>query len=97
MAFKIPASKKSDASNRFEFEDADGKTHTIPLLSFAPVASAEAFENNRNVEGILAACDSEAARDVIRGMDGDVFSAFMDAWQQASDVTAGESSASSKS
>ena len=97
MAFKVPASKKSDAANRFEFEDADGKTHSIPLLKFAPVEAAALFEDDRNVAGILAACDDDAARKVVRGMDGDVFTAFMDAWSEASGIEPGESSASSES
>ena len=97
MAFKIPASKKSDAANRFEFEDADGNTHSIPLLKFAPVETAEAFEDNHNMADILAACDNDASRKVIRGMDGDVFSAFMTAWSEASGIEPGESSASSAS
>lgn len=94
--FQVPESKKSIAQNRFEFEH-DGKTYSLPLLKFAPVEAAEAFENGRNVAGILACCENEAAQDVVRSLDGDQFGALMDAWSEASGVEPGESPASSGS
>lgn len=96
MAFQVPKSKKSIKQNRFEFE-VDGKKFDIPLLKFAPVEAAEAFEQGKNVAGILAACNSDSARDAVRAMDGEQFEALIEAWTEASDVTPGESPASSES
>ena len=96
MAFKVPASKRSIKQNRFEFE-VDGKKYDIPLLKFLPVAAAEAFEAGRNIEGILAGADTDRARDAIRSLDSEQVEGLMDAWQEASGVEAGESSASSES
>ena len=96
MPFSVPESKKSIKQNRFEFTIGD-TTYDIPLLKFLPVAGAEAFEAGRSVEGILSGCDSEAAKDAIRALDGDQFGALMDAWQEASGVDVGESGASSDS
>lgn len=96
MAFQVPKSKRSDAASRFEFELDDVK-HSIPLLKFLPVAAAELFEQGQQVGGILLACETEAAKRAVRSMDGDQFEAFMNAWQEASGVEAGESQASSGS
>jgi hypothetical protein len=96
MPFDVPASKKSIKQNRFEF-NLEGVTHSIPLLKFAPVEAAEHFEAGRNVAGILACCENDAARDAVRSLDGDQFGPLMDAWQKASGVTAGESPASEES
>lgn len=96
MPFDVPKSKKSIKQNRFEFT-LDGESFSIPLLKFAPVEAAEHFENNRNVAGILACCENPKARDAIRSLDGDQFGPLMDAWQEASGITAGESEASEES
>ncbi len=91
--FDVPKSKKSIEQNRFQFT-IEGESFSIPLLQYLPVKGAEAFEAGRNVEGILSGCDTDAAKDAVRGLDGDQFGALMEAWQAASDVTVGESSAS---
>jgi len=96
MAFTVPASKKSIKQNRFEFE-VDGEKYDIPYLKFAPVASIEAFENERNVTGFVLMCDSDEAKAAIRSMDGEQLEAFMEAYQKESGVDVGESSASSSS
>jgi hypothetical protein len=89
MAFEVPASKKSLKQNRFEFTIGK-KTHDIPLLKFAPVEAAEAFEDGRQVAGILAAAGSDAARGAIRQLDGDQLEALVSAWAEASGVDVGE-------
>ena len=96
MAYQVPESKKSIKQNRFEFE-ADGKTLSVPLMKYMPVKAAEEFEAGRDVAGLLAASDSDEVRDVIRGWDSDQLNGFMEAWQKASGVEAGESPASSES
>lgn len=96
MTFEVPASKKSIKQNRFTFKVGD-KTYEIPLLKFAPVAAAEAFEDDRNVAGLMLCCENDAAREAVRAMDGDQFGALMEAWQQASGVEMGESDGSADS
>lgn len=93
MPFDVPASKKSIAQNRFEFT-LEGESYSLPLLKFAPVAAAEHFENGRNVAGILACCENEAAREAVRSLDSDQFGELLNAWSAASGVTPGESPAS---
>lgn len=93
MAFTVPQSKKSIKQNRFEFTIGD-ETFEIPLLQFAPLEAAEAFENDRPVTGILATCDTDAAREAVRKLDGAQLEALMQEWQKASEVTQGESPAS---
>ena len=96
MAFQIPASKRSIKQNRFEFK-VGNKTHSIPLLKFLPVRAAELFENGKNLAGLIAAADEDATREVIRDLDGEQLEALIEAWQEASGVEVGESSASSES
>ena len=96
MAFQVPDSKRSIKQNRFEFEIA-GKQYDIPQLKFAPVGAMEHFENERNMTGLLLACDSDDARAAVRSLDGDQLEAFMTAWAAASGVELGESVASSDS
>lgn len=96
MTFAVPQSKKSIKQNRFEFE-IEGTTFEVPLLKFAPVAAAEAFEQGQEVKGLLLMCENDAARDAVRDLDGEQFGALMEAWQKASGVEAGESPASSNS
>lgn len=90
--FEIPESKRAKPENRFEFELA-GKDFTIPLLKFAPVEASEHFEAQRQVAGIIACCENDAAKDAIRSLDGEQFGALMAAWQEASGITVGESRA----
>lgn len=94
--YQVPQSKKSIKQNRFEFK-VEGKTYSIPLLKHLPVKAAELFENDRPIAGLLAGADSDTARDAIRSLDSDQLEGLMQAWQEASGIEAGESSASSES
>lgn len=96
MAFNVPASKKSQKSNRYEFTIGE-TTYDVPLLKFAPVEAAELFEKGQQVAGMIACCDTDDAKAAIRGLDGEQLGALMEDWQQASGVEAGESLASSNS
>lgn len=96
MPFAVPQSKKSQKQNRFEFTIGEDK-HEVPLLKFASVGAAEAFEMGQNVHGLILAADTERTRAVLRGLDGDQMTALMDAWSEASGVKPGESGGSSDS
>lgn len=95
MAFSVPESKRSIKQNRFEFK-VGTKSYSIPKLNYLPVESMESFEgdNPTPIRGLLAACDNDAAKDALRKLDGEQIEALMNAWQEASGVTVGESSAS---
>lgn len=105
MAFKVSKSKKDLPENRFEFDvSSDPEKEellSIPLLAFLPVEAAHAFERGLEIEGILIACDSDAARAYVGSLDTDQFREFMREWNRLSEenqkVSAGESSASSGS
>lgn len=100
MTFTIPPSKKDEDTNRFHFlwgedpETHEPRKYSLPLLKYLPVAAAEQFELGNQVQGLLLGADTEEVRDIIRGLDGDQFEAFMDQWQEASKTSVGESSAS---
>ena len=89
MAFQVPESKRSIKQNRFEFE-VDGKTFDIPHLKFAPVAAIEKFEQEQNMAGLLLTADTDEAREAIRSFDGSQLEPFLEAWNEASGVDAGE-------
>lgn len=96
MTFQVPASKKSQKQNRFEFEH-DGKTLDVPLLKFVTAAAAEAFESGREVTGLILAADKPEVQTALRSMDSDQLEALMSAWGKASKITVGESQGSSDS
>lgn len=96
MAFQVPASKKSEKSNRYQFTIGDVE-YDVPLLKFAPVEAAELFERGQQVAGMIACCDTDEAKVAIRSLDGDQLGALMDDWSKASGVEMGESLASSNS
>lgn len=87
--FQVPQSKKSIKQNRFEFEIGDREL-SVPLLQFAPVEAAELLEQGKQVAAFLSMCENDAARDAVRGLDGEQFGALAEAWQEASNVDAGE-------
>lgn len=96
MTFQVPTSKKSIQQNRFPFT-VDGKTYSIPLLKYAPVEAAEAFENDKPIRALMLAANDQTAADAIRSLDGEQFQALMDAWTEASGISPGESQASTGS
>ncbi|HKX68505.1 MAG TPA: MMPL family transporter [Intrasporangium sp.] len=84
MTFQIPPSRKNLPENRFEFTLDGAILHDLPLLPYAPLVAVEAFEDGRALNAVLASCDSEGAREVIRQLDADQFRAFVEAWELAS-------------
>ena len=86
MTFHVPESRKHLRHNRFEFTVNGSSTYDIPLLTHAPVASAEAYEQGKSVTAVLLACDSDAARDALGQLDAEQFRVFVEAWHEASGV-----------
>jgi hypothetical protein len=101
MSYQVKKSKKSDAVNRFEFEqeiEVDGEVKvqkfSVAHLKYAPTGAVEHFEQGRTVTGLIMCADDEPTRDLIRSFDSEQLSDFLDAWKAASQVSPGESPAS---
>lgn len=87
MAFQVPASKASKGQDQFEFQ-IGSKTHKVKRAKFVPISTLSEMESNtvRLVEFF-----GPAAAD----LDRDQFAALVQAWRGDSELTAGESPASS--
>lgn len=96
MPYEVPRSKKSHNQNRFEFA-LDGETYDLPLMRYVSAGAMEAFEAGKNMTGLILAADTERTRDAIRSMDAEQLNGLMGALQEASNITVGESEASSAS
>lgn len=104
MAYKVPAAKKSKDQNRFDVDidvETDGKTVTkhfsVPSMKYMKPAVVAAAEGMPNTIGSQFLIDAVAPGLFELFEDGEQFNAFMAAWQEFSQVTVGESSASSDS
>jgi hypothetical protein len=96
MPYKVPASKKSLKQNQFEFE-IDGVTYSVPLLKFVKPKIAFALDGATSTGAVQALFDEYLPEAFDKFEDAEQLEAFMAAWQEASGITAGESSASADS
>jgi hypothetical protein len=104
MTYKVPAAKKSKDQNRFEIDidvEVKGKIETrhfeIPSMKYMKpdiVARAELMPNTSGSKFLI---NSVAPGLFELFEDGEQFNDFMEAWQEFSGITVGESSASSDS
>lgn len=99
MAFQVPKSKASIRQNRFEFQvEEGGKTYDLPLMKYLPVRVIEAMnDTDRSFGALLSAFGDGEAAEAVRDLDAEQLNALMEAWEEESGITAGESAASSKS
>lgn len=103
MTFQVPESKRSIKQNQFLFQvPDDGREYSIPKAQFLPVGVIEKMAGNPEevtILDILGMFDTadEAATKAIRTLDATQLQALTQAWQDASGVTTGESSASTSS
>lgn len=88
--YSVPESRSVEADRRFTFT-IKGGTFSVPFLQHAPAGAVEHFEQGREISGLVACCDSDAARDAVRGLDSEQLHHLFDAWKAASSVTPGES------
>lgn len=96
--YEVPKSKKSLKQNQFEFK-LGGKIRRVPLMQYMKPAVALQFADGMNEMAaarlLFDATDQpellEEFDDMLQVME------FVQAWQEASTVSAGESSASSSS
>lgn len=94
MPFKVPASKKSIDQNRFEVEATDGKTYALPSLKYIDPNLMVKVEAMPQMAGTKFLFESMAPGLFETFEDGEQVGALMDAWQEFSGVTVGESGAS---
>jgi hypothetical protein len=100
--FVVPATKATDPENRFEFE-VDGTAHSAPLLEFISTKVAQAFSSARThadqrTAYIVALADGDAEiEEKLLLLPGDALAGLVDAYDEASGITAGESDASTDS
>jgi hypothetical protein len=99
--FAVPPSKASHKQNRFEFTlpHRPGESFSIPKLKYLPIriVSAASAEGADPILAMLDAFGDERTADAVRDLDAEQLEALVEAWQAASGVTVGESSASSDS
>jgi hypothetical protein len=99
MTYKVPESKRSIAQNRFEFETPDGATHSIPKAKYLTTGQIETLSTKGQqltITDLLDLFDNDdAAGEAVRQLDSEQLQALMEAWQEDSGLTVGESRASS--
>lgn len=94
MVFEVPKSKASINQNRFEFKfPGSQKKYSVPLLKYIRPALALRFEEMTETEAIVAIFEEYfPGQDLFAKFEsGEQFEAFMEAWQEASGITLGES------
>lgn len=100
--FVIPPTKATEPDSRFEFE-LDGEKRSAPLLEFVDTDVAEAFllaatVTTQRLAYIRALADGDAdAETALRRLHADQLAALVDAYDEASGISAGESEASTGS
>lgn len=101
--FVVPESKAAKADGQFQFKlPGSKKTFNVPLMQYLPVERASAaarFEsgafNPTDLDAVLADMfGSEELAGLVKKLDSEQLSALFQAWQDAGDVSLGESPAS---
>lgn len=99
MVFEVPKSKASIKQNRFEFKLPGGaKVYSLPLAKYLKPALAMRMDKDQT-EAMFLLFESYYPGEQIfdKFEDGEQFEAFINAWNEASGIDMGESSASSDS
>jgi hypothetical protein len=104
MTFKVPPSKADEPQNRYTFE-IDGTTYDVPKLGFIKGDAVEALVEAAQYGNLAwrSACydlfgehDTDAGR-AVRALESDAFDALQADYFKASNLSLGESSASTDS
>lgn len=104
MVYKVPKSKASIKQNRFEFDIA-GKVYDIPLMQYVSGGLVEQVAELEAKGGIAAISASYVffgpvgtpIGDAVRTLDSEQMEALSKAYMEASNVSVGESEASTDS
>lgn len=98
MTFQVPASKASKGQDKFEFEIGSQK-FAIRRLKFLTLGQQEVINApGRTDSDVLDTVFGDASTKcgkAVRGLDSEQFDALYEAWAEDSEVSPGESSASS--
>src|SRR5689334_20827512 len=103
--YTVPKSKAEDPDQRFEFQ-IDGVTYTVPKLGYLSGEKArflrEAEESEDATRVLEAKCrlfgePGTPVGDAVARLEGDQLDGLVEAYQEDSKITAGESSASTDS
>jgi hypothetical protein len=99
--YVVPESKRSLAQNQFEFTAPDGVTYRIPKAKYMKTGDVERLaamgDQNVKITDLLDLFGEGAAAKAVRELDVEQLQGLMEAWQQDSGITVGESSASTPS
>lgn len=98
MPYEVPASKRSIKQNQFAFKvPGDRKTYHIPSAKYMTIGQVEALSAKGDqvaITDILEILGQGEAREAVRTLDQEQLMALMEAWQDDSGLSVGESSAS---
>lgn len=100
MTFKVPAKKKDVARFEFELPNESGKADaepvkcSMPLIRYIPAEAAEAFEDGKDIRGLILAADNAETKAALRSLDADQIKVLLAEWEKQSEDELGESSAS---
>jgi hypothetical protein len=99
MVYQVPASKASIKQNRFEFTlPGSKKVYSVPLMKFIKPAIVIDLDGTLTQEAMGVRLFKEYLPEVFSLIDdSEQLEALMAAWQEASGVTVGESTASESS
>jgi hypothetical protein len=94
MTFEVPASKASVGQDKFDFSIA-GKKYSVRKLKYVPIGQRSSISHDGEAQLEFFGVDGTKQGDAVRGLDEEQFKALVEAWQADSEVTVGESEASS--
>lgn len=94
--FLVPESDAKKPENRFEFQVGE-KKYSVPKLGFVNGEASLLLEQDKNLEGLIAAFDDDEAREAYKSLQTDQRAKFNKEWVSASKVSPGESDSSADS
>lgn len=96
MTFEVPASKASIEQDVFKFSIPGQKqAFSVRRLKFIPIGQRATMGDDADAILDFFGAVGTKQGDAVRSLDADQFQALSEAWQKDSEVTLGESGASS--
>lgn len=93
MGFQVPASKASKGQDQFEFTIGTA-TFSVTKAKFVPIGELERLEVDGNAALAFFGAEGTKQGAAVRGLDSEQFSALVQAWNDDSEISSGESLAS---
>ncbi|WEV72152.1 hypothetical protein [Bifidobacterium sp. ESL0790] len=103
MVYKIPKSEARNPENQFEFEDQHGRKYHVPYLQFLPpklIVSLGNPDQDQEIEAVEKILSYYSTDDMdLVGIfdDGKQMVDWLEAWEESSTASMGESPASEAS